>query len=84
MVTQAEIDAVEWTHSKRGSPHEYIVHHNHPTLCIAILKDIAKHGIYEMWQSQRYRYFYFNGFKYWHIGQVINRVPVEKPTTPLM
>lgn len=77
MVTKAEIDAVEWTKAKRGGPHEYIVYRNYPTLCEVLSQDIAERGVAEKWGSRKYLYFYFEGYKYWRIGDVINRVPIE-------
>ena len=77
MVTKAEIDAVEWTKTDYGnSPHEYIVFRNHPGLCERLARDIATNGIYETFKGRKYRYWIFEGYKYWQIQDVINRVKV--------
>ena len=78
MVTQTEVEAAEWTVTDYGgSRHEYIVHRNYPELCEQFSKEIAEHGVMEVYKGRKYPYFYFNGYKYWRIRDVINRAKVQ-------
>ena len=42
---------------------------------------IADHGYKRMWGRREFTYLEHNGFKYWHMGHVINRekLPEAKP-----
>jgi len=77
VISQTNIESAEWTKTDYGgSPHEYIVHRDYPELCEQLSKEITAHGIMEAYKGRKYPYFYFEGYKYWRIQDVINRVKV--------
>lgn len=73
MVTQAQIDAVEWRKTTYIEPHEYILVMDHPELVEEITKCVKEEGIIKEFRGAKYRYFYFDGYRYWRMGVVLNR-----------
>lgn len=57
------------------NPHAYVVRLRENADEYAQLSQrIGKEGVTEEWKDgRRYRYWYAGGFKYWQMGQIINR-----------
>jgi len=62
-----------------NTPHWYVVRSpQNEAEYAALSKRIAQEGVSETFQGKPYRYWYpGDGFKYWRLGQVINRAKAE-------
>ena len=87
------IAGVEWKNAKTSeafTPHEYIVRAKYPEAHAALADSIKAYGRREPWQiagmakPQYYRYWRFEGYKYWHMGIIINRVPIKENKGPVI
>ena len=80
-----KIKTAEWTRAKtyeHKCPHSYVLQRNFPELFDLVQERITRFGVEEefrMFQSGTLnRYFYWEGFKYWIMGDVLNREDVEE------
>jgi hypothetical protein len=83
------INNINWVESKTYAsfaPHEYFLEENDKE-SFGILKDkIKTDGVDELFTMPArgdksaytlpYRYWYYNGFKYWQMGNVLNRTKI--------
>lgn len=77
MVTQQEIDAVNWQKTTYIEPHEYILVMDHPELVEAITTKIKTNAVVREFLGSKYRYWIFGGYRYWCMGVVLNRAIAE-------
>ena len=61
-----------------STPHSYVVRSpQNEAEYLRLFYRIAQEGVWEQWKDgRRYQYLYLGGFKYWRIGQIINRAEV--------
>lgn len=80
---QEFIESVDWVFAKTYAktwPHEYIVQEQVDNDLFLQLADfIDTHGYDEYFYEKKQRYLDYNGYTYWHMGNIINRC-VEKDT----
>lgn len=76
------IEKQKWTESttfKTIAPHEYILKKGNPKLFEELTKRIQENGFdkeFTIFKTTRvYRYWFFEGYKYWVIQEVLNREP---------
>jgi len=67
----------KWHVSDYISPHEYIVYERDLEAFRLIRKEIEEHGVMEKFQGRSYKYWYYEGWKYWAIFPVINRARIK-------
>lgn len=79
------IEKQEWTEAKTFktiAPHEYILKKDNPKLYEELSKRIQENGFdkeFTLFKTTKvYRYWNFEGYKYWHMAPVINREKVKK------
>ncbi|MEK9155950.1 MAG: hypothetical protein AAB360_01445 [Patescibacteria group bacterium] len=77
------IDSVKWTFTKTMPeiPHEYIVTDRYPKKTEevkAFIAEIEKNGYTKSFYSKEYKYLEIDGYKYWVIGNIINRAKSEE------
>ena len=78
MNAEEAIQKVAWVKTDYVRPHEYFVRDNHPGAFHVISDAIKKHGVNGEFLGRRYRYWHFNGFRYWQMGGIIiNRAKIE-------
>lgn len=73
MISKAEVDEIEWRPSDFKGRHEYIIVKDYPVFTAEITEAINDHGEVSEFKGRKYRYFIFEGYKYWRIGGIINR-----------
>ena len=76
MLAADAIKTVAWHRTDYISPHEYMVFHENPKAYRVILAKIKAEGVMAKFRGQSYRYWFFEGYKYWCIQNVINRAKV--------
>ena len=74
---------VNWTYAKTyaDAPHEYFIRQDFPEVFAKLVDLIKQHGVREQFtlrgKTRWYRYYYpGDGYKYWSIGNVLNRCKV--------
>lgn len=77
------IGSLNWTFAKSMPeiPHEYIVIENYPEKSNQIeefIAEIEKNGYEKSFYSKTYKYLEIDGYKYWVIGNIINRAKIEE------
>jgi hypothetical protein len=67
------------------SPHEYCLrkNFNNDSDFVCVVKFIRENGKEEAFGRRKYTYLYFNGYKYWTMGEEINK-PDGSPHTILI
>lgn len=74
------IKAQKWTFAKtyaKTAPHEYIIQSWNPLLHSTLAEFIKKYGYDKQFKNDgTFRYWEFQGYKYWHMGVCINREPL--------
>lgn len=72
------IEKVDWVKTDYIKPHQYFVKDHNPEAFNVIAAMIRKHGVTGEFLGRRYRYWFFNEFKYWNMGGfIINRTRVK-------
>ncbi len=67
------IDATFWKKTNYISPHEYILQAKEPVLHAALSELIDNHGYKTMFMGKEYTCYDIGEYKYWHMGDVVNR-----------
>jgi len=76
MDVQEAIQLGEWHKTEYIAPHEYIVYEWNGQVFRLIREQIKLNGVVETFQGRAYKYWYFDVYKYWVLGPVINRTKV--------
>ena len=59
-----------------GHPHEYILIPKDPDVWGELARRIDEEGCWDNFYSTKVRYYNFEGWKYWHYEEVLNRAPL--------
>lgn len=76
MLAVDAIKAAVWHSTSYIQAHEYMLFRENPDAYRALLKMIKLHAKPEKFRGVTYRYWRFEGYKYWCIKDVINRSKV--------
>lgn len=78
---QALVDKVTFRKTTYIEPHEYIVRAwsaDCAALHEAVSQQIAQAGYARRFLNRTYRYINLNGYRYWTLGDVLNRAALEE------
>ncbi len=74
------ITAQKWRGSQEAGPHQYFLKWDNMPLWSELVKRIREQGQKGEHLGKTYRYYYFDGFKYWGgYGPVLNRARQDQP-----
>jgi hypothetical protein len=72
------VDSVEWRCSRRVCKHQYIVKKEQPELFKQLHWALRASLFSEKYKKCIYKVCFIAGFKYWRMGEVINRKPMTE------
>jgi len=70
----------KWRKTNYVCYHEYVVQEKQPEIFRLIAEAIENAEFSDVWKEVRYNNLYVNGWKYWRMGNIINRKPAEPPS----
>lgn len=70
----------KWRKTNYVCYHEYIVQEKQPEIFRLIAEAIENAEFFDVWKEVRYNNLYVDGWKYWRMGNIINRKPAEPPS----
>jgi len=71
------ISKAQWRFTPyNGHPHEYILISKDPEVWKELARRIDEEGYWGNFYGARFRYYNFDGWKYWHYVEVLNRAPL--------
>jgi len=76
-VEKTDLDSVIWHKSQLLGPHEYILDHEYPELFKKLAKLVESQGVNDVFKGKTYKYFVFEGYRYWRLGDVLNRAKLS-------
>jgi hypothetical protein len=78
-----DLSQLRWTNAKTypDAPHEYVLRDRYPEVFAAVQALLKGEGVKEKFtlrgRTSTYRYYYAGGYKYWIMGQVLNRAKIQ-------
>ena len=71
------VEMVEWRATNYIAPHEYVLEHQERELFARMKTKIAREGYDGPFLRKTYRYVNIGSFRYWIVGNVLNRAKLE-------